>query len=196
MPALFNAFVAYHFIKTLVTPWDKTEAYKRGLIDNKGHALMKRSEMSSSDKKHFTLAHTVIWNIKRLLDKLPPTQTKLGSFAVALWLMKTKMAKNIQEDTCVEEIFLDHLEYEYDVDLSEFIVESVLFSEAGLEEGDYQIVSSDICDMYEDVEVGDLITLESTVPIYNMLGCDIYMGTHKDTQRKVAVTNEHVQQIS
>ena len=34
-----DLFVTYRFLKLLVTPWNKQEAYKQGIIDAKGKAL-------------------------------------------------------------------------------------------------------------------------------------------------------------
>jgi len=39
-----DIFVAYKFIKILTTPFDKTDAYKLGLIDEKGKILKKCSK--------------------------------------------------------------------------------------------------------------------------------------------------------
>ena len=39
-----DLFVVYRFLKLLVTPWEKQEAYKLGIIDKKGKAL-KRQEI-------------------------------------------------------------------------------------------------------------------------------------------------------
>ena len=34
-----DLFYAYRFIKLLVTPWDKMDAYKLGLLDEKGKVV-------------------------------------------------------------------------------------------------------------------------------------------------------------
>ena len=59
------------------------------IIDDKGNILKKRKDLkTSAEKNAYTIFHTLCWNIKKLLDKLPPTKTRLGSFATALWLLK------------------------------------------------------------------------------------------------------------
>ena len=40
MGRAIDLFVTYRFIKLLVTPFDKTEAYKLGIIDAKGNRVM------------------------------------------------------------------------------------------------------------------------------------------------------------
>ena len=42
---VFDAFVAYKFVKLLSTPFDKTDAYERGIIDAKGNILKKRKDL-------------------------------------------------------------------------------------------------------------------------------------------------------
>ena len=42
MGGILDAFVAYKFVKLLSTPFDKTDAYKLGIIDEKGKILIQR----------------------------------------------------------------------------------------------------------------------------------------------------------
>ena len=45
MNRLVNAFVIYKFIKLLVTPFNKTDAFKLGIIDAKGNYLKKQKDL-------------------------------------------------------------------------------------------------------------------------------------------------------
>lgn len=87
---LFDAFVAYKFIKLLSTPFEKTDAFKRGIIDKDGNILKKRSSLiDSDDKKAYpSNVYTLVWNLKKIMNKLPIVKTRLGSFAAALYLLK------------------------------------------------------------------------------------------------------------
>ena len=79
--------ITYRVIKMLITPFNKTEAFKRGIIDEKGKVLTKyRNVIKQSDKKHYTLLHRFVFNLKRILQKVG-LGSKLGSFAVALALL-------------------------------------------------------------------------------------------------------------
>ena len=79
--------ITYRVIKKLITPFNKTEAFKRGIIDEKGKVLIKyRNVIKQSDKKHYTLLHRFVFNLKRILQKVG-LGSKLGSFAVALALL-------------------------------------------------------------------------------------------------------------
>jgi len=83
---LVDGVYTYRFIKTLVQPWTKTDAYKLGLIDQRGNKL--QSPVTNEEKNAYTFFHRVIFNFKRLLEKLPGnTLTRLASFASALALL-------------------------------------------------------------------------------------------------------------
>jgi len=42
MSRAIDLFVTYRFLKLLVTPWKKQEAYKQGIIDANGKTLIKK----------------------------------------------------------------------------------------------------------------------------------------------------------
>ena len=47
MGRAIDLFVTYRFLKLLVTPWDKQEAYKLGIIDANGKALKKSKDLNT-----------------------------------------------------------------------------------------------------------------------------------------------------
>ena len=83
---VLDLFLVYQFVKRLSTPWNKTEAFKLGLINEKGVKL--KSAVSSEEQKAYAYYDRLVFNLKRLLEKLPGGKTRLGSFAAALFLMK------------------------------------------------------------------------------------------------------------
>ncbi len=87
MGTAIDLFVTYRFIKLLVTPFNKTDAYKYGIIDDKGKVLKKfRTLQKPEEKKAYTLLHRFVFNLKRILQKVG-LGGRLGSFAVALGLL-------------------------------------------------------------------------------------------------------------
>ncbi len=68
-----DIFIAYKFIQLLVVPFDKTEAYKLGIINKNGDILKKRSQLTTSEEKkaYPSVFYTMVWKIKKLLEKLP-----------------------------------------------------------------------------------------------------------------------------
>ena len=92
-------YVVYSFIKKLITPYDQTEAYRLGIIDANGKILRRRSELKTRQEKNaYTVFDTLVWNIKRLVDKLPGGKTKLATYAAALWLIKEAANAEIYEE--------------------------------------------------------------------------------------------------
>jgi len=99
---MVDLFLVYKFIRKLVEPFTKWDAYKRGIIDRNGKILISRKKLSSvADKKAFTVLDVMILNIKKLLDKLPVGQTKLNSYAAALWLIREW--KHFSDDSLLTE---------------------------------------------------------------------------------------------
>jgi len=41
MGSAIDLFVSYRFLKLLTTPFEKTDAFKLGVIDKKGHRILK-----------------------------------------------------------------------------------------------------------------------------------------------------------
>lgn len=108
---IFNAFVAYKFLKILSTPFKKTDAYKLGVIDKDGNQLVRRKEFSSAQKKSYNIFHQLIYKLKKIMNKIPIIKSRIGSFATSLWFIKQTIKEEYGEAEAimVEEVFLDYL---------------------------------------------------------------------------------------
>jgi hypothetical protein len=94
---VFDLIYLYQFLKRLVKPFEKTNAYKLGIIDKEGNVLRKRSELTTSEEKNsYTLFDTLVFNLKKLLGKIPGGKTRFASFAAALLLLKEERNKEFQ----------------------------------------------------------------------------------------------------
>ena len=79
-----DLLITYRIIKLLVTPFDKQEAFKYGIIDKNGKVLRPfRTIQKTAEKQSYTILHRFVFNLKRLLAKVG-IRGRLGSFAVAL----------------------------------------------------------------------------------------------------------------
>ena len=109
MAQVFDIVLVYQFIKRLTTPFDETDAFKLGLIDAKGKRLKKAS--SSEEKKAMTYFDRLIFNLKRLLAKIPGGETKFGTYAAALFLLKESASpkENYSEEELAEAL-LENME--------------------------------------------------------------------------------------
>ena len=118
--SVVDIYVAYKFVKILSQPWKDTDAFKLGIIDEKGKVLIKRRNLKTGEQKAaYTIFHTLIWNIKRILDKLPPTRTRIGSFAAALWMLKEYTAPRVQNQNLIEQTFVNYLVETGQISMSE-----------------------------------------------------------------------------
>ena len=70
MGGAIDLFVTYRFLKLLTTPFKKTEAFKLGIIDEKGHRILKPKsskpavELSTSQLKNaYTILHLSLIHI-------------------------------------------------------------------------------------------------------------------------------------
>tara|TARA_B110000503_G_scaffold134707_1_gene214114 strand:- start:231 stop:908 length:678 start_codon:yes stop_codon:yes gene_type:complete len=90
-----------------VTPFEKWEAYNLGIIDENGNMLIKKKDFTlNAQKAAFGIFDQMILNLKKLLGKLPGGQTKLASYAAALWLIREEQrldATNFITEQAIEE---------------------------------------------------------------------------------------------
>lgn len=89
MASVFNAFVAYQFLKTLTNRWDQMEAYKLGIIDANGKQLKKTADLETQQEKNaYTIFHRLVFNLKRILERFPFGKSRIASYSAAFALLK------------------------------------------------------------------------------------------------------------
>ena len=88
----FDTFITYKIISTLVTDWEDQPAFEHGIIDKKGKLLRKSNTLKTNDEKNsYTLFHRLVFNLKRLIQKLPGGSSKLASYTAGLFLIKEEI---------------------------------------------------------------------------------------------------------
>jgi len=108
-----NIFFVYTFIKRLATPFSSTKAFKLGIIDKNGKILKKRSKLKTKEEKEsYTLTDTLVFNLKKILAKVPGGSTKFATFVAALFLLKeeNKNAKLYYDQTFLEKKYTSFLQ--------------------------------------------------------------------------------------
>ena len=101
-----DLFVAYRFLRILTTPWEDQEAFKLGIIDKDGKLLRRKNTLKTNEEKQsFTLLHRLVFNLKRILHKIPGVRTKIGTYATALFLLKQHFADQVEEEDMIENAF-------------------------------------------------------------------------------------------
>ena len=94
MSSIVDTYITYRIITTLTKDWDEQDAYKVGIIDRNGKVLKKTKELKTSqEKKAYTILTKFIFNLKRLIEKLPGGKSKIGSYAAAAYLLLKEEAE-------------------------------------------------------------------------------------------------------
>ena len=197
-PAI-DAFITFRFLKLLVTPFNKTEAFKLGIIDERGKVLRKYKTLSTiEERRSYTILHRLVFNIKRLIEKLPGGKSRLASYAAALFLIK----EHVKEYQDSDGILLEKEFYKYlkDNDLIEEedgeIREEITFADKLLK-GTYKL-AQDVGVDEDDKVVGKrgdtVIVYADTVPTDSVMGQDVYKVIHDKTKDELLVTIEDIEE--
>ena len=203
MGRAIDLFVTYRFIKLLVTPFDKTPAFKLGIIDKDGARVMEKTvsrgmqptELIGDEMRSaYTVLHKLVFNIKKIFGKVPGLRTKLGTYAAALFLLKDTFKESVDDPDMFEKEFMKYLKeegYEIDNTISE---EVIGFGEV-LPKGEYTLVN-DILNSEEEeltAKKGDkVIAFDDEAPLDTILGIDIFPIIHVKTQEKIYISLEDI----
>ena len=203
MGRAIDLFVTYRFIKLLVTPFDKTPAFKLGIIDKDGARVMEKTVsrgmqptqlIGDEMRSAYTVLHKLVFNIKKIFGKVPGLRTKLGTYAAALFLLKDTFKEHVEDPDVFEKEFMKYLKeegYEIDNTISE---EVIGFGEV-LPKGEYTLVN-DILNSEEEeltAKKGDkVIAFDDEAPLDTILGIDIFPIIHDKTQEKIYISLEDI----
>ena len=191
MSRAVDLFVTYRFLKLLVTPWNKQEAFKLGIIDKNGKSLKKARDLGREEERaSYTLLHRLVFNCKRIMGKIPFIRSQLGTYAAALFLLKEHYKiENLPEAQVTKYLLENKL-----IDLNDSISEEVIGFGNMLPMGEYKLKDQVTADDDEvDAQPGDVVTaLEDTPPSDRVLGVDIFPVIHQKSNKKIYVSLEDI----
>ena len=201
MGRAIDLFVTYRFLKLLTTPFNKTDAYKFGIIDEKGNRIMQKGisqpevPLNTTERQSaYTILHKLVFNIKKIFEKVPGLRTKVGTYAAALFLLKDTFKESVDDQHMFEKEFMKYLKennIEFDNEISE---EVIGFGEV-LPKGEYVLVN-DILNKEEEelsAKKGDkVIAYEDESPVDTILGVEIFPVIHIKSQEKIYVSLEDI----
>ena len=201
MGRAIDLFVTYRFLKLLTTPFEKTEAFKLGIIDENGNRIMQKGIkkpqvplVTSQEKNAYTILHKLVFNIKKIFAKVPGLRTKVGTYAAALFLLKDTFKEHVEDPDMFEKQFMKYLK-ENDIELDDSISEEVIGFGEILPKGEYVLVN-DILNKEEEelsAKKGDkVIAFEDEPPIDTVLGVEIFPVIHDKTKEKIYVSLEDI----
>ena len=186
-----DLFVVYRFLKLLVTPWKKQEAYKLGIIDKDGKALKKSRDLGlESERSAFTLLHRLVFNLKRIMMKIPGVRTQLGTYATALFLLKEHYNLAYIPEGEINKFLMENKLISFDNNISE---EVIGFGNM-LPMGEYKLKDQVTADDDElDAQPGDIVSaLEDIPPSDTILGVDVFPVIHKRSNKIIYVSLEDI----
>ena len=205
MGRAIDLFVTYRFLKILVTPFEKQEAYKLGIIDKEGNRIVEPGTTNkatylgtSQEKNAYTVLHKLVFNIKKIFAKVPGLRTKLGTYAAALFLLKDTFKEDVDPKMWEQE-FMKYLK-ENNIELDNTISEEVTLDSGQLPKGLYKLVN-DITFDVEDADSPDALegdevqVFEPVAPVDTVLGVEIFPVIHIPTQSKIFVSAEDITEV-
>ncbi len=202
MGRAIDLFVTYRFIKLLVTPFEKTDAFKLGIIDKEGNRIKdpntnRPTNLGTIEQKSaYTVLHKLVFNIKKIFQKVPGLRTKLGTYAAALFLLKDTFKESVDDPDVFEKEFLKYLKEEgYEIDNS--ISEEVIGFGEVLPKGEYTLTNDILSKDEEEITAkrGDkVIAYDDEAPVDTILGVDIFPVVHIKTKEKIYVGLEDLRQ--
>jgi hypothetical protein len=184
-----DLFYAFRFLKLLVSSWDKTDAYELGIIDANGNVLKKAKDRKTpQEKSAYTVFHRLVFNVKRLLNKLPFGQTKLASYASALFLIKENTGLTDDEIRNILNDVFDDLEETIDIS------ESASWFDKNnlLSPGTYTLVQDIASPNTGEVIAGintKVKAIDFTEAYGEIFGLNVYQVEHVLTKQKILVTS-------
>ena len=201
MGRAIDLFVTYRFLRLLTTPFEKTDAFKLGIIDEKGNRVMQKKVkkpavelVTSEQKSSYTILHKLIFNIKKLFNKIPGLRTKVGTYAAALFLLKDTFKESVDDPDMFEKEFVKFLK-ENNIEMDNEISEEVIGFGEVLPKGEYVLVN-DILNKEEEnlsAKKGDkVIAYDDEAPLDTILGVEIFPVIHISTQEKIYVSLEDI----
>jgi hypothetical protein len=85
---MIDNLIAFRVLWMLVQPFVETKAFKLGIIDKDGKLQKKVDELRGEEKEAYNMLVRLVFNLKRLLAKLPGGDNKLKSMAAAYFLVR------------------------------------------------------------------------------------------------------------
>ena len=94
---IVDTLIVFRMLKMLVTPFKKHKAYQFGFIDQNGKRIktkmvdgkeVKNNPESKMEKSSFTLLHRLVFNLKRIIEKVPFGKTAFNFIRSCITIIK------------------------------------------------------------------------------------------------------------
>ena len=173
MSRVIDALVAYRVLKLLVTPFNKTEAFRLGIIDANGKVLKKSKQIKDPKERNaYTLLIRFVFNLKRMLSKLGIRGPLGSATAAAIAFFKEEHGDNPEVE---REVYKFIKEQGFEFEISENYGEPLTEGTYKVKHNIYNLDGDIVINMNESIEFnGDVDTIMGyDVFKYN----DVYLTT-------------------
>lgn len=173
------------FLKLLVTKFEDTGAFKAGIIDADGNKV-KDFSMDTMDNRdayrtHYTSFHRLVYNLKRLMAKVPGGSSIVARYGAALALIK--------EHGDLSDNQIQKIHEETGIDIMEVLLENsrwYVIDDGNLGQGIYRMRNDSITDQYEEVvRKDDKIRVQENNLCHDIMGIHVFEGTHMRSGHRV-----------
>ena len=186
-----DLFYAFRFLKLLVTPFEKTQAFELGIRDKEGKILKKAIDRTTPDEKSaYTVFHRLVFNLKRIMAKAPGGKSVVARYGAALFLIKEHTGMSDSK-------LLKTLEKALDTPFENELNENYWYqdTEARLMPGNYILTE----DMASPI-TGELIAKRNEriivddfkSPIGSISNINIYRVKHSKTNQDIYISNRDI----
>jgi hypothetical protein len=176
----------FRFLRLLTTKFTNTTAFKLGIIDAKGNRIKDKKIETTQEKSSYNTFHKLVFNIKKLIAKVPGGSSTLATVAAALFLLKENYGvgeRDIQD--ALKESGIDILDF-----MSEstqwFVTEDKMLSPGIYRSTNDKVINKN-CE--ELVHRNDKIRVpDDSYPVGDMFGLDVYEALHVNTNQTIYIT--------
>ena len=180
------------FLKLLVTKFEDTGAYKAGIIDADGNKV-KDFSMDTMDNRdayrsHYTAFHRLVFNLKKLMAKVPGGSSIVARYGAALALIK--------EHGNLSDSNLQKIHEETGIDIMDVLLENsqwYVLENGSLGEGVYKMRNDSMTDQCDEIiRKDDKIRVLENNLCHDIMGMPVFEGTHMRTGRRVLFTANEI----
>ena len=109
MSKLIDNAITMRVLWMLTTPFDRTDAYRLGIIDKTGKEIKPISKLNTDvEREAYTYLHRLVFRLKRIIHMVPVESKNFLSFAAAVALVKEGV--EYDEDILEELFYMAHQE--------------------------------------------------------------------------------------
>ena len=180
-----DTVITFRVLKLLTTKWEDHEAFKTGLIDDKGKRIKSVKVDTKEKKESYTYLHRLVFNLKRLIEMLPLGKNRLASYAAALFLIKEHC--DLKGNQLDKEIFKYLKEGDY---LPDDLLEEFLPIDKLEAEKTFHLRRNMIIDEQLDAERGDTLINSGAKPVGKVYGVKLFLMYNID-KNKMMICSGH-----